>query len=111
MGVPASQKKIQGRVALARADDNAAETYDLSAHQTLSRVVLLIRENYVEPDRIKPYEMFLAALDYIQRSVAEVLVDDSHENDFMAWRDVDCASLFYQYSGWSMTIQAFIDAQ
>jgi carboxyl-terminal processing protease len=51
--------------------------YDLSAHQTLSRVNLLIRENYVEPERIKPYEMFLAALDYIQKTVAEVMVDDS----------------------------------
>ena len=52
-------------------------SYDLSAHQTLSRVILLIRENYVEPDRIKPYDMFLAALDYIQKTVPEVLVDDS----------------------------------
>ena len=51
--------------------------YDLSAHQTLSRVILLIRENYVEPDRIKPYEMFLAALDYIQRTQPEVMVDDT----------------------------------
>lgn len=52
------------------------EAYDLTAHQSLSRVILLIRENYVEPDRIKPYEMFLAALDYIQRTVPEVMVDD-----------------------------------
>ena len=51
--------------------------YDLGAHQTLSRVILLIRENYVEPDRIKPYDMFLAALDYIQKTVPEVMVDDS----------------------------------
>jgi carboxyl-terminal processing protease len=51
--------------------------YDLSSHQTLSRVILLIRENYVEPDRIKPYEMFLAALDYIQKTVPEVMVDDT----------------------------------
>jgi carboxyl-terminal processing protease len=54
-----------------------ASSYDLSAHQTLSRVILLIRENYVEPDRIKPYDMFLAALDYIQKTVPEVMVDDS----------------------------------
>lgn len=60
-----------------KVQEEASKGYDLSAHQTLSRVVLLIRENYVEPDRIKPYDMFLAALDYIQRTVAEVLVDDS----------------------------------
>lgn len=52
-------------------------SYELSSHQTLSRVILLIRENYVEPERIRPYEMFLAALDYIQRTVPEVMVDDS----------------------------------
>jgi carboxyl-terminal processing protease len=52
-------------------------SYDLSAHQTLSRVILLVKENYVEPERIQPYEMFLAALDYIQKTVAEVIVDDS----------------------------------
>ena len=54
-----------------------SQSYDLSAHQTLSRVILLIRENYVEPDRIKPYDMFLAALDYIQKTVPEVMVDDT----------------------------------
>jgi carboxyl-terminal processing protease len=69
-------------LAEADADDDAPappvpSNYDLSAHQTLSRVILLIRENYVEPDRIKPYDMFLAALDYIQKTVPEVMVDDT----------------------------------
>src|SRR5689334_18616357 len=57
--------------------DTTSSSYDLSSHQTLSRVILLIRENYVEPERINSYEMFLAALDYIQKTVPEVLVDDS----------------------------------
>ncbi len=56
---------------------SVASSYDLSAHQTLSRVVILIKENYVDPERIQPYEMFLAALDYIEKTVAEVIVDDS----------------------------------
>ena len=55
----------------------AVTAYDLSAHQTLSRVIVLIRENYVEPERIKPYEMFLAALDFIQKTVPEVMVDET----------------------------------
>lgn len=54
-----------------------SEGYDLSAHQTLSRVILLIKENYVEPERIDPHAMFLAALDQIQKSVPEVIVDDT----------------------------------
>lgn len=73
-----------GGVAAAEDDEDDDEpappvnqAYDLSAHQTLSRVILLIRENYVEPDRIKPYDMFLAALDYIQKTVPEVMVNDS----------------------------------
>jgi carboxyl-terminal processing protease len=54
----------------------ALGSYDLSSNQTLSKVILLIRENYVEPDRIRPREMFLAALDYIQRTIPEVMVDE-----------------------------------
>ncbi len=52
--------------------------YDLTAHQTLSRVILLIRENYVDPDRIAPYDMFLGALDQIEKTVPEVIIDTSH---------------------------------
>lgn len=48
--------------------------YDLASHQTLSRVILLLRENYVDPGRVKPREMFLAALDYVEKSVPEVIV-------------------------------------
>lgn len=55
----------------------ATSSYNLSAHQTLSRVIILLKENYVEPERIKPYDMFIAALDYIQKTIPEVIVDDS----------------------------------
>ena len=62
---------------------SALGSYDLGAHQTLSRVILLIRENYVDPDRVKPYDMFLAALDYIEKTVPEVIVDTSSVPDFV----------------------------
>jgi carboxyl-terminal processing protease len=52
-------------------------SYDLGAHQTLSRVILLIRENYVDPGRIRPYDMFLEALASIEKTVPEVLIDRS----------------------------------
>jgi carboxyl-terminal processing protease len=51
--------------------------YDLAEHQVLSGVIVRIRENYVDPERVKPYEMFLAALDYVQKSIPEVMVDES----------------------------------
>lgn len=52
-------------------------SYDLSAHQTLSRVILLVREHYVDPERVDPYDMFMAALDEVERAVPEILVDDA----------------------------------
>jgi carboxyl-terminal processing protease len=55
----------------------AEDAYDLGAHQTLSRVILLIRENYVDPERVSPQEMFNAALDYIQKTVPEVMINDA----------------------------------
>ena len=55
--------------------------YDLASHQTLSRVMLLVRENYVDPDRVKPREMFLAALDYVEKSVPEVIVEEELSNN------------------------------
>ena len=59
------------------AESSSTGGYDLAAHETLSRVILLLKENYVDPERVHPYEMFLAALGEIEKSVAEVLVDTS----------------------------------
>jgi len=49
--------------------------YDLTAHQTLSRVIVLIREKYVDPLRVKPDEMFKAALNQIEKTIPEVIVE------------------------------------
>lgn len=80
VGVPLASAPA-GALARARAASKGgglrSADYDLGEQKTLSRVILLIRENYVEPDRIKPYDMFLAALDYIQRTQPEVMVDDA----------------------------------
>lgn len=54
----------------------AKPSYKLSAHETLSRVILQLREDYVDPRRVKPYDMFLGALNNIQKTVPEVRVDD-----------------------------------
>ena len=62
---------------------SSTDTYDLGAHQTLSRVILLIRENYVDPERVDPYEMFVAALDYIEKTGPEVIVDSTSAPDFV----------------------------
>jgi carboxyl-terminal processing protease len=49
--------------------------YDLSSLNVLNKVVVLVKENYVEPRRIDPRKMLQSALDYVQRNVAEVMVD------------------------------------
>jgi carboxyl-terminal processing protease len=56
-------------------DSKAEATHDLAALRILNRVILLVRENYVDPKRIQPRQMLLGALDYVQKSVAEALVD------------------------------------
>ncbi len=53
------------------------EEHDLSALRLVSRVMFLVQENYVEPDRVDPREMLLGALDFIEKRIPEVLVDDT----------------------------------
>ncbi len=47
--------------------------YDLQALTVLSRVLLQMKDNYVQPDRIDPDRMFAHALDRVQNNVAEVV--------------------------------------
>ena len=49
------------------------KNYDLAAHQTLSRVIYYIKEHYVDPSRVFPKEMFVAAVEEIEKSVLESL--------------------------------------
>ena len=48
-----SQLAVNGMLT-AGGDSLFRSGYDLSSHQTLSRVILLIRENYVDPERVEP---------------------------------------------------------
>lgn len=56
------------------------EAYDLRRLRVLSRVVLKVKESYVEPERVDSRRMFLGGLNAIQRAVAPVLVH-YHEGD------------------------------
>jgi carboxyl-terminal processing protease len=48
--------------------------YDLSALKVLNRVLLRVKDNYVEPERVDPNKMLIAALDQVQNSIAELVV-------------------------------------
>ncbi|MCA9518875.1 MAG: PDZ domain-containing protein, partial [Myxococcales bacterium] len=58
----------------ATAKTDRAGTYDLAKGRFLSRVIGHVRAHYVDPDRIAPREMAVAALVAIQRDVPEVMV-------------------------------------
>ncbi len=52
--------------------------YDLTQLRAVNATLDHIRKKYVEPDRVDPRQMFLGALDMIQKRVAQVIV--SHES-------------------------------
>jgi carboxyl-terminal processing protease len=56
------------------------DAYDLRRLRVLSRVILKVKDSYVEPKRVDPRRMLLSGLNAIQRSVAPVLVH-YHDGD------------------------------
>lgn len=62
--------------ASARAQEvRSQEAYDLTELRVMNRVILHVKNHYVEPERIQPQRMLLAGLNAVQREVAPVLVD------------------------------------
>ena len=57
--------------------DTQPDTDDLSTLKIFNQVVLLVKDNYVDPRRIHPKEMMTAALDYVQRTVADVIIENN----------------------------------
>src|SRR5262249_47696416 len=53
----------------------AKKDYDLTKLGLLSKTIVYIRDNYVDPTRIDQKAMLISALDSVQRNIAEVLVD------------------------------------
>ena len=60
--------------ALAVAEPGAKRPYDLTRLEAVNETLKYIRDRYVDPDRIRPRDMLLSALNYIQRDVAQVIV-------------------------------------
>ncbi len=48
--------------------------YDLTQLRVVNEVLKAVRDRYVDPKRVKPREMLLSALNYVQRDVAQVIV-------------------------------------
>ena len=54
--------------------DQKPAPYDLTQLKVVNEVLKTIRDRYVDPKRVKPKEMLLSALNYVQRDVAQVIV-------------------------------------
>ncbi len=48
--------------------------YDLTQLKVVNEVLKSVRDKYVDPKRVKPKDMLLSALNYVQRDVAQVIV-------------------------------------
>jgi carboxyl-terminal processing protease len=53
--------------------------HDLASLSVFNRVVLLVKDNYFDPKRIEPARMLVDSLDYVEKTVPEVLVDGDVE--------------------------------
>ncbi|HLL56210.1 MAG TPA: MXAN_5808 family serine peptidase [Myxococcaceae bacterium] len=52
-------------------------THDLSSLRIFTKVILYVKDNYVDPKRVKPKEMMISALEYVEKTVPDVIVDGS----------------------------------
>ncbi len=64
-------------VLAAQATTNTKSNYDLTQVRVVNDVLKKVRDRYVDPKRVRPREMLLAALNAVQRDVAQVIV--SHD--------------------------------
>src|SRR5579883_466541 len=60
--------------------DHQPAPYDLTQLRVVNEVLKTVRDRYVEPRRVKPKEMLLSALDYVQKDVAQVMVSREENN-------------------------------
>jgi carboxyl-terminal processing protease len=65
-------------VAAPRGDDRDAKApHELSALRVLTKVIHYVKENYVDPKRVRPKEMLVASLEAVEKTVPDVMVDGS----------------------------------
>ena len=80
---PLSLTMPEAAAAPARLDPDdgkpAKAAHDLSALRVFTKVILYVKDNYVDPKRVKPKEMMVSALEYVEKTVPDVMVDGSAE--------------------------------
>ncbi len=67
-------------VAAPRGDDREGKApHELSSLRVLTKVIHYVKENYVDPKRVRPKEMLVASLEAIEKTVPDVMVDGNAE--------------------------------
>ena len=67
-------------LAASRGSDDASKApHELGALRVLTKVILYVKDNYVDPKRVRPKEMMIAALEAVEKTVPDVLVDGNAE--------------------------------
>jgi carboxyl-terminal processing protease len=93
---------------LRAAQNNDKRPYDLAALRIFNNTLMRVNDNYVDPTRVDPKEMLLAALDQVQKSVAEVLVEPKKEQNKVVVR-VDTAQAEFSIadvdSPWALSMK------
>ncbi len=79
-GDPGWQLEFQPKLAEARAESGDDE-YDLKSIPILNRAVIQVQDNYVDPSRINERKMIGAAMEEVQRTVAELLVEVERDSE------------------------------
>ncbi|HVE87131.1 MAG TPA: MXAN_5808 family serine peptidase [Myxococcales bacterium] len=51
--------------------------HDLSNPRVFTKVILYVKDHYVDPKRIKPKEMMISSLEYVEKTVPDVIVEGS----------------------------------
>jgi carboxyl-terminal processing protease len=82
--------------------------YDLAALRIFNNTLMRVNDSYVDPTRVDPKQMLLSALDQVQKSVAEVLVEPKPEQNKVIVR-VDTAQQEYAIgevdSPWALSMK------
>jgi carboxyl-terminal processing protease len=78
-GPPSAFARSGGAAARASLTGSEKPAHELSSLRILTKVILYVKENYVDPKRVKPKEMMVQALEYVEKAVPDVMVDGSPE--------------------------------
>jgi carboxyl-terminal processing protease len=78
-GPAAGPSRLEGVPEGLRPTDKSG--HDLSALKIFNKVVLYVKDNYVDPKRIRPKEMLVQALESVERTVPDVMVEPDKDQD------------------------------